>query len=203
VNRLRTTAALTTILVVLAACGPAASSDSAEPSSEASVAASEAQPSEGGNLPSFSAGVVADLEALIPDTVGGVTVQKVSMAGSEFLISPDSDDALVEFVEDIGVGPTDISMASGSALTSEGVFLMFVIRAAGADSTTLVSAFKEAQSASMATPLQWSSATIGGKQVDEADLGGQSTYIYAMGDVLVWVVASDTAAAEEVLGGLP
>ena len=70
-NRFRTIAVTALAGLALVACGPAASSSSGAPSSAASAAASQAQASSGGGvLPSFTAGAVEDLEALIPDTVG-------------------------------------------------------------------------------------------------------------------------------------
>ena len=208
-NRLRTTAALAAIVLVLAACGPAASGDSGAPSSEASseasVAASQAQPSEDGAAPSFTEGAVADLEALIPDSVGDLTIQKQSMQGSEFLTAPGSDPATIQFVQDLGVSPSDISIAIGFGFSADASasLVMFVFRAAGADTDRLVSAFKQASDSDGGTPLEWSSETVAGKQVEVADDGGSTTYLYATGDLLIFLTASDPATAEEVIGGLP
>jgi hypothetical protein len=198
--------ALTAITgIVLVACGPAASSGG--PSNEASqAAASQAQSSSGGGPePSFTAGAVADLEALIPDTVGGLTINKQSMQGSEFLTAPGSDPAAIKFVQDLGVSASDISIATGqgnSADFTKFVFV-FVIRAAGVDSDRLVSAFKTATSSGDASPLSWSDATVAGKSVETAAAGGGITYIYAKGDVMFWVTASDAALAEQFIGLLP
>jgi hypothetical protein len=203
VNRLRTSAALGALIIVLVACGPAASSDSGEPSADestpASVAASEPQASEGGTLP--SAGVVADLEALIPNTVGDLTLQKLSMRGSEFLLGDDPDPATVTFLQELGVSPSDVSVAFG--FSQDGSLWMVLFRAAGADSGQLVAGFMEASGASAESPLEWSSATVGGKQVEVASAGASTTYLYANDDILVFLAVADPAAAEEVLGGLP
>jgi len=206
VNRLRTTAALAAVVIILAACGPAASESSEESAAasieasiEASAAASEAQPSEGGTLP--SEGVVADLEALIPDTVGGLTMQKLSMRGSEFLLGEDPDPATVTFLEDLGVSPSDVSVAFG--FSQDGSVVMVLFRAEGADSGQLLSGFKQASGASAESPMEWSSATVAGKQVEVANDGASTTYLYAMDDILVFLATADSAAAEEVLGGLP
>jgi len=209
VNRLRTSAALGALIIVLVACGPAAETESGEASTEAStaasVAASEPQASDGGPQPSFSAGLVADLEALIPDTVGDLTMDKTSFRGNEYLDDPGSDPATVAFLQQVGVSPSDISMAIGFGFSSDGSSFaaMFVIRAEGADSSALVSAFQEAMNQGGASPLEWSSATVGGKQVQVAAAASGSTYLYANGDIVFWINASDVAIAEEILSGLP
>ena len=189
--------------IALVACG---SASSGAPSSEASQAASQAAPSSGdGVLPSFTAGAVADLEALIPDTVGGLTINKQSMQGSEFLTAPGSDPAAVKFVEDLGVSASDISIATGSGNSADFTkfVFVFVIRAQGVDSDRLVSAFKTASSTDDSSPLSWSDATVAGKSVETAEAGGGANYIYAKGDVMFWVIASDATLAEQFIGLLP
>jgi len=206
VNRFRTIAVTAVAGLVLVACGPAASSSSPETSNEASAsaaAASQAQESAGGAEPSFSTGLAADLEALIPDTVAGLPITKTSMLGNEFLVAPTSDPATIKFVQDLGVSPEDISIAIGYHISADATVIIFLLRAAGADTNQLTSAFKEAQNASAGSPIQWSASSLGGKQVEVGDLSGQPTYLYGHGDVLAWVTASTEALAEEAISGLP
>lgn len=208
-NRFHISTALAALGLVLAACGPAASSNSGQPSrqesSAGSAAESQAQASAGGGEPSFSAGVVGDLEALIPDTVSGITVTKASMSGDQFLTAPGSDPATIQFLQELGISTSDVSVATGYAIAPDGSFsmAMFVIRAAGADSARLVSALKTAYDANSDTPLVWSSATVAGKSVETATISGQTIYLYAKGDVLFFFSATGTGIAEEVFSGLP
>lgn len=202
-NRLRTIAGMT-LVVILAACGPAASDGSTEPD------ASEAQPSQAqssgnGPEPSFSAGLVADLEALIPDTIGEITMDVSSMRGNEFLVSDDSDPATVKFLQDIGVPPSAVSMAVGFGFSAdfESTLVMFIFKAEGANPDNLVSAFKESTDADRDEPLEWTSANVGGKQVETALDGDGTIYLYSKDDMLIFIGASDPAIAEEVLSGLP
>jgi len=191
--------------IALVACGSAASTSSSQPSSAASAAPSEAQASSGGGvLPSFTAGAVEDLEALIPDTVGDLAMQKSSTRGDEFLTSADADPAVAKFVSDLGVKPSDISIAIGFGFSADGSSSlgMFVFRASGADTNRLISAFKTANDADRDTPLVWSNTTIGGKQVESAVDGDTTYYLYAKGDVLFFL-SGDPASTEEAISGLP
>lgn len=196
-HRFRTIAVTAVAGIALAACGQAASS-SADTSSAASA---------GGVLPSFTAGAVADLEALIPDAVGDLTMQKVSTQGSEFLVAPGSNPAFIQLVEDLGVSPSDISIASGfgvpmNASSPPASLIMFVFQASGADTSRLISGFKAALDAQRDTPLTWSSDEIGGNPVEKALDGGSTVYLYAKSDVLVFVFG-DADSAEEAISGLP
>ena len=203
-NRFRTIAVTTVAGLVLVACGSSASS-TPSPSSAPSVAPSQAQASSGGGvLPSFTAGAVSDLEALIPDKVGNLTMTKQSMAGSQFLTSGQADPATVKFLQELGVAPSDISMAFGFGFSTDGSsnLAMVVIRAAGADTDRLISVFKAALDQSRDTPLTWDTTTIAGKQLQVAVDGNTTTYLYAKGDVLFFI-SGDAASTQEAIGGLP
>jgi hypothetical protein len=132
-------------------------------------------------------------------------MQKSSMRGNEFLLDPDGDPAMITFLQEVGVSPNDISMAFGfgfSADASASAF-MFVVRAPGADSNTLLGAFQQAMASDTESPMEWSSASIGGKQVQAAETGDGTTYLYVSGDVVFWIFASDPASAAEIFSGLP
>jgi hypothetical protein len=109
------------------------------------------------------------------------------------------------FLQQAGVSPTDISMAFGfgfNAETGEQAF-MFVIRASGAESNALLAAFQEAMASDAESPLQWSNANVGGKQVQVAETGDGSTYVYVRNDVVFWIFASSSDVAAEMLSPLP
>jgi len=206
VNRSQTIAAMAAFAIVLAACGPAGSNGSGEPSIKASTAASSvAQASAGGPQASFGEGVVAELEALIPDKVGELTMKKSSFRGSDYLLAPGSDPDTVKFIQDLGVSPSDISMAIGFGFSADftSSVAMFVFRAKGANSGALVTAVKASLDSSGGSPEEWSSATVGGKQVETAGQDGGSTFLYVKGDVLIWLTVSDPATAATILNGLP
>lgn len=204
-NRFRTIALTASAGLVLVACGPAASGSPSQGGAASQPASQGAGQSQGGPQPSFSAGIVADLEALIPATVGDISITKTSMRGSDYLVDPASDPATIKFIQDLGVSPNDITMAlgSGSSTDSGSFAAMFVIRAAGADSNKLLSAFETAMNAQSESPVQWTDATVGGKQVKVVAADTGNTYVYAKGDVVFWILASVDADAVEVLSKLP
>ena len=81
----------------------------------------------------------------------------------------------------------------------------FVIRASGADSGKLVSAFKTASAAGNASPAAVGQRH-GSRQVgrDGRLVGhGAANYLYAKGDVLVWLIATSPTLAEQFIGQLP
>jgi hypothetical protein len=203
VNRFRTIAVTAVAGLALVACGSSASSSSPSPSPTPSQAA-PSQASSGGAVASFTAGAVADLEALIPDKVGNLTLTKQSMAGSQFLTSGQPDPATVKFLQDLGVSPSDISMAIGFGFSTDGAsnLAMIVIRAAGADTDRLISVFKAADDQSRDTPLTWNTTTLAGKQLQVAVDGSTTIYLYAKGDILFFI-SGDQASTQEAIGGLP
>lgn len=201
-NRLRTIVLTAVAGLALVACG-SGSSGSAQPSQEQSQAAQP--PSDGnGAGPSFTAGAVSELEDLIPDVAGGLTFSKDSLRGSDYLVSSDADPVMVAFIQDLGVSPGDVSIARAVGFATDqspGVYV-FVFRAAGGDSNRLLAAFKTATGTETESPLEWSSATVGGKAVEVAESYGQTTYLYVKGDTLFFI-ASTQSVAEEILNGLP
>jgi hypothetical protein len=133
-----------------------------------------------------------------------MTITKSSTRGDEFLTSSDADPAVAKFVSDLGVKPSDISIAIGFGFSTDGSSSlgMFVFRASGADTNRLISAFKTANDADRESPLEWASTSIGGKQVETSVDGTTTYYLYAKGDVLFFL-SGDPASSEEAISGLP
>jgi hypothetical protein len=198
----RSLAAIAALLLaaLIAACGGSGSSTSA--SAQPSTAASD-EPSAG-----VSPGTAQDLEALIPEEVAGITLQKFSMQGSEFVNSGGATEETQDFLEGLGVSTDDVAVAAGYGLspdTGDGV-AVFVFRAEGAGTDRLLSVFKEATDGSREQPLEWESADVGGKRVERAtdpEQGGQVVFLYATGDTLFFLAATQEAHAAEALEALP
>lgn len=197
-------AAVAGLLVV--AIGACSSSPSASTTPSPTTAPS-ATPSATASSPATT-GAVPALEALIPDKVGDMTLEKTSMKGSDFLSSSQADQSAVAFLRALGVAPADIGIAFGYGFdpgTSAG-FAMFVFQAAGADEARLVSVFTSASSQGRTTPLDWQAADVGGKHLrvaTDTETEGIKLYLYGHGDVLFLLSATSENVVADALGELP
>jgi ABC-type glycerol-3-phosphate transport system substrate-binding protein len=196
-NRTRVAIATICVGLLVNACGGGASSNSASHAS-ATATQSSIQPS----LPSSA----KDLEAFIPDEIGGITLQKFSMQGDEFVSSGSATEDTQQFLEGLGVDTDDVAVAAGfGSSTDTGALVVFVFRAEGAGTDRLLTVFKEALDSDRDEPLQWEAAEVGGKQVEratDAEQEGQ-VYLYAKGDILFYLAATREEDAAEALETLP
>jgi hypothetical protein len=213
-------AALAVLSIMVAACGgsataaPSAAVPSAaasvapsvepSPSPEASVspAASAAADASGAlpsiALPSFNAD--KDLEALLPSTFGGATLQKFSMKGAQFLGS-NPDPTFNQAITALGLTAADVSVAIAADPTGKMDISFAAIRFAGADSGKLLQVF---QAASQATGDLVGSVNVGGKDVIKTkDSSGSFSYFYVKNDTVLGVTAKTDAAAAPALQVLP
>jgi hypothetical protein len=185
--------------LLVAACGGGASSNSA---SQASATPTATQSSIQPSLPSSA----KDLEAFVPDKVGGITLQKFSMQGDEFVSSGGATEETQQFLEGLGVDTDDVAVAAGfGSSTDTGALVVFVFRAEGAGTDRLLTVFKQALDSDRDVPLQWQDANVGGKQVEratDAEQEGQ-VYLYANGDILFYLAATREEDVAEVLEALP
>ena len=156
-----------------------------------------------------------ELRALIPEQVGGITLQRLSMSGGEFVSSGSATDETQKFLEALGVSPDRVSVAAGfGASERDGhVAVVFIFRAEGAPADRLISAFQDAASTSRGAALGWQPATVGGKPVERAtdpgapsdsgSLPGQSLYLYGRDSILVFVAATEEDDAADILEAMP
>jgi hypothetical protein len=203
VTFLRAAAMAILVLVLAAGCGGGSTSSTPSPSTGTPSSGPSASLGAEPSLPSEA----VELEALIPDTVGGVTLQKLSMRGDEFANSGSASAEAEEFLRNLGVDAEDVSVAVGFGASADGqsTLAMFIFKAEGADSSRLLDTFKAAMDAEQEQPLEWESTTVGGKQVEHATAptnNGQVN-IYVSGDTLYFVATSHEEDAAEILGGLP
>jgi hypothetical protein len=213
-------AALAVLSIMVAACGgsataaPSAAAPSAaasvapsvepspSPEASASPAASAAADASGAlpsiALPSFNAD--KDLEALLPSTFGGATLQKFSMKGAQFLGSS-PDPAFDQAIAALGLTAADVSVAIAADPTGTMEISFAAIRFAGADSGKLLQVF---QAASQATGDLVGSVNVGGKDVIKTkDSSGSFSYFHVKNDTVLGVTAKSDAAAAPALQVLP
>lgn len=192
VHRLHAVAVLGVVLVACGGTGDATPTTRSIPPSVTMPAAS--------SLPSDD----PELEALLPDQIGGEATQKLSMAGDGLVGGGTADETFVAFLERIDADPEDVSVAYAWTLESE--VQAFAYRVAGAATTTLLRELEASVETEDAAAVTWEDATIGGKRVrygSAPDATDASIFLYGHEDVVFIVVSPDPDLAAEVASGLP
>jgi len=187
-----------------AVTSPSATSASPSPSPASASSPSPAAASASARvLPSLSLHGDAALEAMLPDQVGGTTLQKFSFQGAgAFSSGASGSQELQDALGQIGKSPNDVSFAV-AASTDSGVTIG-AFRVNGADANNVVSAFIQAgQKANPGTTV--SDASMSGKSVKKVVDPSETkpTYVYAHGDVMFFVQADSDALLNEVFSKLP
>ena len=203
-NRFRASAVAGLLTVTLAACasnsGAATPTPSPTPVPTPSPGASASQ-----LLPSFSLPSNAkELEALIPDTLGGQKVTKASYKGSDFVNSTNSSEEFKTWLNSVGKSLNDVSAAFGFVASGTSGSAIFAFRVEGVDNARLIEAFKTSMGSTNST-MTWTLANVGGKNVQRAEDPDTKTaiYLYGTADLLFFVTTNDTKVAEEALQHLP
>ena len=180
-----------------ASAGNAPATSSSVPPSEA--AASE--PAASAPVPGFTFPSEAkDLEAIIPDTICGAKVQKLSLKGKDVFNPNNEGAAEIEAVlNSIGKTTADVTAAAGFGLASDSGCSVTIIRIAGAAEGQLrdvlkAEAVKEKQT--------FTETTVGGKTVYQGDTG-KFDYTYIKGDGVIILTAGTQKEAEDLIAQLP
>ena len=182
----------------------------------ASAQASPSDAGASGALPSF-VGAPA-LEATLPAEAGGIAFQTFSMSGPDF-VGADIDEQFVAFINGLGadIDQVSVAVALGANAAGDQSASIFAFRVAGATASELTDEFKASAEGcrpggaaspaeSCGAPLVWTPGTIGGKSVEVAEPNADfptPIALYATGDTLYLVSATDPAAFEAVLAALP
>jgi hypothetical protein len=202
-------------LLLVAACGGSASqapsaapqetpSPAAETPTPADTPAAETAAPSQGVVPSLEPGAVADLEAKLPSTVGGVTFDKSSFDGNSIPAGvPIGDSDLEKLLADNGKSLKDVRVALATPAD-----------ASGADAGNLVMAI-QIQGLDAAKLLAWATSSIGDTSATKQTVGGKEVYgsgapgvggayFYVKDDVVYYVVSfGATNLAEGILQQLP
>ena len=215
-RRIAPLAAAAALAVVVAACGgsataaPSAAAPSAAPSTEAAPSAVPSAaadvssgPDASGALPSIampSFNADKDLEAMLPSTFGGATLQKFSVTGTDFL-GGDTTSGFGQMVTALGLNATDVSVAMAADPVGTLDTQFAAVRFRGADSGKLLQVF---QASSQASGDLVGTVNLGGKDVikTKSSSGGFS-YFYVRNEVILGVTAKDDTAAAAALAVLP
>jgi hypothetical protein len=154
--------------------------------------------------------VNAALEDKLPDTIGGIELEKFSMPLSTYMASSKGGDKVLytPWLVKFGKNADDIDLAVATDLTKTENFFVQAIEVPGVDAAALSSGF-----AQVARNNKWP-VTPRSKGLPKSVLeivdpatdasGGLGTaYVYASGDVLYIVVTDDVSLLLEALIKLP
>jgi hypothetical protein len=202
-NRFRASAFAGILTAILAACSSGTGASSPTPSPTPAPTPTTAA-SASGALPSFELPSNAkELEALLPDTLGGVKLTKASYKGSDFVNSTQSNEEFKTWLNSVGKSLNDVSAAFGFAASGTSGSAIFAFRVQGVDNSKLIDAFKTSMDTS--STMTWTSANVGGKNVQKSEDPDTKTaiYLYGNADLLFFVTTNDAKVAEEALSHLP
>ena len=200
-------AALLSLLLVACSGGTASAPASATlaptPTVEPTPTATATAAGTPNPLASFDLNQDKALEALLPDTVGDLTLTKFSVKGAEFFTGAGTDPAFKDFLDRVHAQPDDVSAAVAADQGS--TLQVLALRVAGANSDDLKTEFRRALSESASTTVTLSEATVGGKSVLTGFDPDQeaNVYFYVVNDVLFFVTTADKTLAEAALQELP
>ena len=201
------------VALLAAACGgtaatptPAASAQASE--APASAAASEAATSQepastdNGSVPnvSLAPGTATELESMLPSNVGGVAFAKTSFGGGVLPATvPVDSGELGTFLQANGKTLADVSLAMATPTDpSKAGSLVMAFQVKGVDGTKLATVLAGSGDSGLQT------ATVGGKQVQQAGAAGFGFTLYVKGDVVFYILAlGDTSLVDGIVAALP
>jgi hypothetical protein len=145
-----------------------------------------------------------DLEAVLPDTIGGQPLEVDSFNAAElaaqFEANPGAADELGGILATAGKQVDDVSIAGGNVATADGALRVTVLRVAGADASQLITGLVPFVTGIPADAPR--SVSLGGRDLlavgDEAD----PVYVHPAGDLL-FLFAGSGPPLEEFVAALP
>lgn len=191
--------------LLLAACAPASlAPDESEAASLPSEAPAES--SGDGTGSSFVPGA-GDLDGILPDSVGGITLEYEYAEGQAVLGSEGVTPEVQTFFDRIGANVGNLSSAIGSGFDEASGDIIFILafRVAGSDEGRLRDGFRTVLEEEDPDQV-FVEDNIAGKNVlgyGAADEPTPSGYMYVKNDVVFLIGASTPELTEEVLSLLP
>jgi hypothetical protein len=138
------------------------------------------------------------LEALLPDSVGGVTLEKRSANGEDLVGGQVGSGTVLDAVGALVPVPGDVTVALAVPSTGSSNLVLTAFSLRGVDNATIAARMAEFPSEI------WSTQTVGGRSVLASVPGsdGRRTYLRLSGNVLEEVVTDNAAEAAEVIAAL-
>lgn len=203
-NRFLAAVGATLIAILIAACSGASSPAEDTPTEEPTATpAPSVEASEDGSGASFAPGA-GDLDSILPDEVGGITLEYQFAEGQGVLGSEGITPEIQDSLDRIGADMDDVSFAFGYGIDqASGYVSIFAIRVAGADGQTLRDELR--QSMVEDSDNVFTETNVGRKEVLAFGSPGQEAdgYMYVHDDVVFMVGGSSPGITEEALSLLP
>jgi hypothetical protein len=139
-----------------------------------------------------------ELEAMLPESVGGVALQRRSLNGEELVGGELGSGTVLDAVGALVAAPGKVNVAVAAPATGTSDLTLTAFRLDGVDEVAIVARLAE-------FPVQlWSHAMVGSRDVlvSVAGTDGRRTYLRVSGNVLEEVVSADAAVAAEAIAGL-
>ncbi len=143
------------------------------------------------------------LEALLPASLGGVSLRRESQRGTDLTRQSDAMDTLLK---DLGKTLADFTLASAYSDAGEVKAQVGAWRVAGASTALLMPEFVKAVQASSTTPLTVAETSLAGRTVTQIGVAGQLTqgplYAFVRDDIVLFVQTPDPELAREALAAI-
>jgi hypothetical protein len=154
-----------------------------------------------------SIGSLADLVALLPAEVGGLTLQTMSISGDQIAATGGGSPETAALFEKLDADPADVGMAMGFGSDESGTTLsVLAFRVAGADAAHVLDVMRDLVYGSRDIPVVFTESTVAGKSVfraAEPEVNNEIVYLYATGDLLFVVTGTSPDLSESALALLP
>jgi peptidyl-prolyl cis-trans isomerase B (cyclophilin B) len=151
---------------------------------------------------------VPDLEAKLPDAVGGSPLSRFSFSGDDLFEGVEAGEPLDDlraYIEEAGLSPSDLSIASAQAEVPEGFVGVILARLAGGDAQALLERLPPLLLGSPGEAPQL--ATIAGREVTivapRADAAPEESLHMWIEDDLLWVVLAPEPYLTELANAGP
>lgn len=183
------------------AAGPSAS----PASTTLPTGAASAIPTATGSPAPSAAAAAPELEALMPQTAGGVPLTINSAVGSDVLSTDPGSRAIIAALGAEGIAVDDFHAAEAYDASGSIDLSIVAFRAVGMDGPKLQQIVLETWLAANGTGVTTKVITLGGRSVTQVDYGdaGSTPYLAVSGDVVVVIDTKDASLAAEVAASIP
>ena len=150
-----------------------------------------------------------ELEALLPASVAGIDLERLSITGPDFYKtgSDVNRSQLDELLKNLGKTVDDLNVADAGDPTGRAVFEIGIFRVAGATPDQLLSEWVAFDQAAKPGRIKVTPETVDGraltKVVDSSVQVGGTAYAFAIGDAIYLVKADDPKLLSAALAALP